>query len=137
MESSQIKFLRLHSDDDMIVALQPLKKGEKFIIDSKEIILQDDIPAKHKFSLGSYYTGDLLKMYGVIVGKANKDISPGNLISIDNLLHASEEYTGKTKAYHWKQSDNSKFIDRTFNGFVRKNGTVGTANYWLFIPTVL
>jgi altronate hydrolase len=36
----------------------------------------------------------------------------------------------------WKAPDVSKFVGRTFNGYHRADGRVGTANYWLFIPTV-
>jgi altronate hydrolase len=38
--------------------------------------------------------------------------------------------------YKWTAPDVSKFKNRTFNGYHRKDGSVGTANYWLFIPTV-
>ena len=38
--------------------------------------------------------------------------------------------------YRWTPPDVSKFAGRTFNGYHRSDGRVGTANYWLFIPTV-
>ncbi|WP_222949655.1 UxaA family hydrolase, partial [Micromonospora chalcea] len=38
--------------------------------------------------------------------------------------------------YQWQKPDVSRFANRTFNGYHRKDGRVGTANYWLFIPTV-
>src|SRR5690606_9199110 len=38
--------------------------------------------------------------------------------------------------YQWTPPDVSKFRDRTFMGYRRSDGRVGTANYWLFIPTV-
>ncbi|RZK93000.1 MAG: altronate dehydratase, partial [Pedobacter sp.] len=38
--------------------------------------------------------------------------------------------------YEWHAPDVAKFAGRTFNGYHRADGKVGTANYWLFIPTV-
>ena len=38
--------------------------------------------------------------------------------------------------FNWQPPDVSKFTGRTFNGYYRSDGRVGTANYWLFIPTV-
>ncbi|RYY90834.1 MAG: altronate dehydratase, partial [Chitinophagaceae bacterium] len=38
--------------------------------------------------------------------------------------------------FEWSAPDVSKFAGRTFNGYHRPDGRVGTANYWLFIPTV-
>ncbi len=44
-------------------------------------------------------------------------------------------YTGPATT-QWTPPDVSKFAGRTFNGYHRSDGRVGTANYWLFIPTV-
>ena len=38
--------------------------------------------------------------------------------------------------YQWTPPDVSKFKDARFFGYHRQDGRVGTANYWLFIPTV-
>ena len=57
-------------------------------------------------------------------------------MSSDNLKHASEVYAYKGLQQQWQTPDITKFTGKTFNGFHRKDGRVGTANYWLFIPTV-
>jgi altronate hydrolase len=75
-------------------------------------------------------------MYGVLVGKASQPIARGGLVSTRNLKHASSDYYGKTKEYPWTAPDVSKWVNRTFMGYHRSDGQVGTANYWLFIPTV-
>jgi altronate hydrolase len=36
----------------------------------------------------------------------------------------------------WIKPDVSKFVNRTFNGYHRSDGSVGTANYWVVIPMV-
>ena len=44
-------YLKIHKDDNVAVALSPLKEGTKVIIDDQEITLKEDIPQGHKFAL--------------------------------------------------------------------------------------
>jgi len=75
-------------------------------------------------------------MYGVMVGKAQSDIAKGGIISTVNLKHAAEPFIYRKTDFSWTAPDVAKFRNKTFNGYHRSNGDVGTANYWLFIPTV-
>jgi altronate hydrolase len=75
-------------------------------------------------------------MYGVLVGLASQDIPKGGLIHTFNLHHAATDFKGKQEEYHWTAPDVSKFQNRTFNGYHRIDGQVGTQNYWLVIPLV-
>lgn len=102
----------------------------------EDFVLQDDIPAKHKFVTTDLKTGDVVEMYGVMVGKAQTDIAKGGIISTSNLKHAAEPFFYRKTDFSWTAPDVSKFSNKTFNGYHRSNGDVGTANYWLFIPTV-
>eukprot|EP01118_Nematostelium_gracile_P005583 TRINITY_DN1773_c0_g3_i2.p1 TRINITY_DN1773_c0_g3~~TRINITY_DN1773_c0_g3_i2.p1 ORF type:complete len:502 (-),score=79.38 TRINITY_DN1773_c0_g3_i2:901-2406(-) len=80
--------------------------------------------------------GDEVLMYGVLVGKAICFIPKGGLMSIENTRHASQDYAYRAVDYQWQVPDVSAYQHRTFNGYHRRDGRVGTANYWLFIPTV-
>jgi altronate hydrolase len=53
-----------------------------------------------------------------------------------NVKHAAQPYSYRAANYQWHAPDVSKFKGRTFNGYHRSDGRIGTANYWLFIPTV-
>ena len=130
------KLLKVHPDDNVLVALTNLSKGETVDYNGEEFILQDDIAAKHKFVTSNLQTGDMVVMYGVMVGKAQSYIPKGGIISTANLKHAAEPFVYRKTDYTWSAPDVSKFSNRTFNGYHRSNGDVGTANYWLFIPTV-
>lgn len=44
-------YLKIHKDDNVAVALSPLKEGTKVIIDDQEITLKEYIPQGHKFAL--------------------------------------------------------------------------------------
>lgn len=130
------RILKIHPNDNVLVALQNLAKGETIIHDGHEYTLQDDIQAKHKFFMQDMNVGDHIMMYGVLVGKAQHFIPKGGLMDTENTKHASDPYEFRPYHYEWHAPDVSKFEGRTFNGYIRNDGRVGTANYWLFIPTV-
>ncbi|MBK9465899.1 MAG: altronate dehydratase [Chitinophagaceae bacterium] len=128
--------LKVHPKDNVIVALTNLSKGETISFEGFDYVLQEDIPAKHKFFMQDMKAGDEVIMYGVLVGKAQKDIVKGSRMSTENIKHAAEPYNYRQAKFEWQAPDISKFKGRTFNGYHRSDGRVGTANYWLFIPTV-
>ncbi len=131
------RFLKIHASDNVYVALTDLKAGENLTLnEGSSVILVDDVPAKHKFTEHAVQLNDEVRMYGVLVGKATQPIKAGGAIGTHNLKHQSEPYSGKTKSYQWTPPDVSKFKDKTFLGYHRKDGQVGTANYWLIIPLV-
>lgn len=130
------RILKINPKDNVLVALQDLSKGEEVRYDGQVYILQDDIPAKHKFFMQDMHAGDEITMYGVLVGKAQYDIPQGGIMTTDNTKHAADPYCFRPYNHHWEAPDVSRFAGRTFNGYARKDGRVGTANHWLFIPTV-
>lgn len=130
------KLVKVHPDDNVLVALTNLSKGDTVKYNDEEFVLQDDIPAKHKFVTTDLDAGDIVTMYGVMVGKAQTKIVKGGIISTANLKHAAEPFVYRKTDFAWTAPDVSKFSNKTFNGYHRSNGEVGTANYWLFIPTV-
>jgi altronate hydrolase len=130
------KVLRIHPSDNVLVALQDLQKGEIIEYNGNAYQLLENIPAKHKFFTNDLNTGDEVIMYGVLVGKAQNSIPKGALMSTGNIKHAAEAYDYHGSQYKWQAPDVSKFKDRTFMGYHRSDGRVGTANYWLFIPLV-
>lgn len=130
------KVLKIHPKDNVLVALQNLSKGETIQYENEEYILKDDIGAKHKFFTQDMHTGDKIIMYGVLVGKIQFDVPKGSRMTTENTKHAADPFEYRPYHYQWQAPDVSKFKDRTFNGYHRSDGRMGTANYWLFIPTV-
>lgn len=129
-------YLQINPSDNLLVALQDLKAGTVIEHQGNKITLQDDIAAKHKFTTEAIGKHGNAYMYGVLVGHASQDIPKGGLIHTFNLHHASQDFEGKLKDYTWSSPDVSKFKNRTFNGYHRADGQVGTQNYWLVIPLV-
>lgn len=130
------RVLKIHPKDNVLVALQNLVKGETIQYEGEAYILQEDINAKHKFFMQDMNTGDKVIMYGVLVGTVQSAVSRGSKMATANTKHAAEPYSYRPYHYQWQAPDVSKFKDRVFQGYHRSDGKVGTANYWLFIPTV-
>ncbi|MDP4261706.1 MAG: altronate dehydratase family protein [Bacteroidota bacterium] len=128
--------LKVHPKDNVLVALRDLGKGEAILYNGEQYALLDKIPAKHKFFTQDMHAGDKVIMYGVLVGKMQMDVPAGGLMTTNNVKHAAEPYAYRPYHYVWQAPDVSKFKGRTFNGYHRSDGRVGTANYWLFMPTV-
>ena len=119
-----------------MAALADLAKGTLVHNAQGDFLLATDTQAKHKFTTEQLRVGDEITMYGALVAKATKPIAQGESITMENVVHASSDYiVGKDKVT-WKAPDVSPWKDRTFNGYHRTNGQVGTANYWLIIPMV-
>jgi len=75
-------------------------------------------------------------MYGVKIGIALRPIPKGTRISLDNVTHATNTYQIRGQQHNWVAPDISTFKNRTFKGYHRADGKVGTRNYWLVIPLV-
>src|SRR5215213_8154941 len=129
-------FLKIHPNDNVLVALKDLKKGTVITYKEQKIAIQQDVPSKHKFFICDLNSGKEVTMYGTLVGKVQCNVSQGELMTTDNTKHAAGAYSYKGFNYQWQAPDISKFVDRTFDGYHRSDGRVGTANYWLFIPMV-
>jgi len=129
-------FLKIHPNDNVLVALKDLKKGTVITYKEQKIAIQQDVPSKHKFFICDLNSGKEVTMYGTLVGKVQCNVSQGELMTTENTKHAAGAYSYKGFNYQWQAPDISKFVDRTFDGYHRGDGRVGTANYWLFIPMV-
>lgn len=123
--------------DNLAVALRSLAAGETVELHGASFTLVEAIPAKQKFALQDFESGTRATMYGVTVGVATKPIARGGLISTENLKHDADGFTGKPRGeFRWAAPDVSRWQDRTFDGYHRADGSVGTANHWLVIPMV-
>ena len=127
-------YVQIDPKDNLIVAIDDLPKGTVASIAGKEITLKEDIKGKHKFTMSDVAIGDELFMYGVLIGKATEPIQEGCVINTSNVKHASTPYSDDWVDYQWTAPNIANFEGRTFNGYHRADGSVGTANYWLVIP---
>ena len=129
-------YLQIHPDDNVLVALQDMPAGTDISFNGHNIQLQQNISAKHKFLISDIGEGAPITMYGVLVGKASKNILQGESITTENVIHDANAFHEKDSSLEWQAPDVSKWKDRSFMGYQRTDGQVGTRNYWLVIPLV-
>ncbi|WP_026754660.1 UxaA family hydrolase [Sediminibacter sp. Hel_I_10] len=132
----QNKLIKVNPSDNVAVALINLEAGEVISFENEDIKVMSDVKAKHKIALDTFNDGDKIFMYGVLVGKANQTIKKGDVLTIDNVKHQSAKVSQKTDTIGWTKPDVSQWEDKTFMGYHREDGQVGTANVWLFFPLV-
>ena len=132
----QQRVLQLDARDNVLIALTDLRQGESIAFAGKEYVLAADVPAKHKFTMEHLAIGGKVIMYGVLVGKAEKPIARGERLTTGNVHHDASAFQAQTGSYHWQPPDASRFAQRTFLGYHRPDGQVGTRNYWIVVPLV-
>ena len=130
------KYLQIHPADNVLVALQDLVEGEEINFDGIRFSLPNRVKAKHKFSFSSFEKEHKIVMYGVLVGKTSHPLKQGELLTTENIYHAAEDFELRERKLDWHKPNVEHFKGRTFKGFHRSNGDVGTANHWIVIPMV-
>jgi altronate dehydratase len=86
--------LRLHPDDNVLVALRAVSRGTK----ANGVTVQSDIPLAHKVADAPIATGDPVVKYGMVIGRATADIAAGAHVHVHNM---ASQYT----ATHFRQED--------------------------------
>ncbi len=128
--------LQLDPRDNVLVALKNLSAGTEVRWGSASCPVTETIPAKHKMALADFEPGDLIRMYGMVVGEVTQGIPRGGLISTRNIRHRAEAYTSARQPVSASLPDSSAWAARAFMGYHRADGQVGTRNYWIVLPMV-
>jgi altronate hydrolase len=128
-------YLKINPADSVVVCLQPKKKGDIIEVDGQNIVLNQDTPAGHKVLIKDTPKGTDIIKYGYPIGHAREDLKAGDWVNENNLktnLSGTLEYTYQPV----NEELNIKQENRTFKGYVRKNGDVGVRNEVWVVPTV-
>ena len=128
--------LRIDPKDNVLVALSQLPAGQVITFAGEQYVPPSEIPAKQKFAIRDLAIGDEIIMYGGVVGLVRQAIPRGGLLSTRNVQHDASGFGPKVGDYAWTPPDVSGWSSRTFDGYYRADGQVGTRNYWLVIPLV-
>jgi len=136
MSTQKHSYIRIHPKDNVLVALQNLPQGTEINFEGQTFKLTDKVDAKHKFSVNALEPEEEIFMYGVLVGKATQPIPQGGPISTQTVHHASGEFHLGKRKLDWHQPDTTKYTGKTFSGYHRADGSVGTGNYWIVVPMV-
>ena len=131
----QTTFLKINPADSVVVCLQAKKKGERIDVDGQTIVINQDTPAGHKVLIKDVREGEDIIKYGYPIGHARQDLKAGDWVNENNLktnLSGTLEYTYQSV----NEPLTIKKENRTFRGYVRKNGDVGVRYEVWVVPTV-
>ncbi len=128
--------LQIDPRDNVGVALTPLTAGSDVECGKTILRVAESIPAKHKIALTELAPGDVIRLYGMLVGEATALIPRGGRLTQRNVRHRAETYTATRQPVTYHLPDASAWAGRTFMGYHRADGQVGTRNYWLVLPLV-
>lgn len=114
--------VRLHPSDNVVVATTRLVKGTRLA--QEHVVLTEDISSGHKIATEAIPIGDAVRKYGQIIGAATAPIAAGAHVHVHNLA-VSDLRAAPTGKNHSPRNE----PQRSFMGYRRANGRVGTRNY--------
>ncbi|KZD12769.1 UxaA family hydrolase [Oceanibaculum pacificum] len=120
-------FVRLHPADNVVVARLALMPGTA--LPGEGVSAAGSIPAGHKVATKPIAAGEPVRKYNQIIGFATEEIAAGAHVHVHNveMQDFERDYAFSSDM---RPTDMVPEAERaTFQGFVRKNGTVGTRNY--------
>ncbi len=124
--------VKLNPKDNIVIALRDLDAGMQPV--SESVPLNAPVLRGHKIAIASIQAGENIIRYGQIIGQAKCDIAPGEHVHVHNLgmgAHQQDYAHASSNAPLPALSE-----DRTFDGYHRTDGKVGTRNYIGILTTV-
>jgi altronate hydrolase len=124
----------LREDDNVAVAARPIPRGAVLELGGRSIEVREPIGLGHKVALAAIAAGEPVRKYGQIIGFASRAIAPGSRVHVENLRADlfERDYAHATEHPEPPRPDRL----RTFRGYLRPDGRVGTRNYVAVISTV-
>jgi len=118
--------LRLHSRDNVMVAIDEIRQGER---PADGPLARERVPRGHKIATARVVEGEPILKFGQIIGFASKPIEAGDWVHEHNC--AVHEFA---REYHFGEDARPETIlplgeRAVFQGYRRANGKAGTRNY--------
>jgi altronate hydrolase len=120
--------IQLHPSDDVAIARVPLSPGTDLSINGRPIHVTEVIPPGHKIALNHKAPGEMLHRYGQRIGRALREIQPGQHVHMHNLSYQELETSYEFPDREVQIPATSKSVPR-FLGYQREDGRAGTRNY--------
>ncbi len=121
--------------DNVAVARQDLAKGSEVVCPWGSFKVRDAIPFGHKLAIRAIGAGSEVIKYSQVIGTAAMSIVPGDWVHTHNLRLTHDldkaEFAVQIPPTPGLPID----LPRTFNGYVRPDGRVGTRNYIAVLAT--
>jgi len=117
--------LRLHADDNVVIARSPLAPGTD--LPGEGVSVRSAVPSGHKLATRPIAAGEPVRRYGQVIGFATQAIAPGDHVHTQNLAMGEFE-----RAYAFATlARPPAYVEppATFLGLKRAGGRVATRNY--------
>ena len=118
--------IRLHPNDDVVIARQQLMSGATV----ENIAVRGLIPPGHKIATRAIASGEPVRRYNQIIGFASQAIAAGEHIHVHNLnLGDNKGDFARDYAFCADVKPAARLLHAEFMGHVRADGRVATRNY--------
>jgi altronate dehydratase len=126
------RMLTLHPHDNIAVALADIPAGEIDVVTGLKVL--QSVKQGHKIATATISAGQNVLRYGQTIGQATAHIAVGEHVHVQNL--GMGEHT-----YDYAHASEAKPLTasadvRTFKGYHRADGSVGTRNYLGILTSV-
>lgn len=131
------KIFQINTADNVVVAVEPLTKGEKLEFNGNTYIAQSDIPAGHKMAIKAIAQGENVIKYGFPIGSAKEAVTAGAWLHTHNVKSRLGNLL--TYEYEPEQAGNTSIKndhEYYFMGYERADGSAGIRNEVWIVPTV-
>ncbi|ROZ74382.1 UxaA family hydrolase [Ramlibacter sp. WS9] len=119
--------IRLHANDNVLVARSPLALGQD--LPEFGVRVRAQVPAGHKIAASRIAQGEQVRKYNAVIGVAARDIEAGEYVHTHNLALVEFD-RDPAFGQDVKPIDYVPDAQRArFMGFVREDGRVGTRNF--------
>lgn len=126
--------ISLAPGDNVCVATCNLLAGAEVSTNGRSIKLTGPVGLGHKIATQAIPRGERVYKYGQTIGFATADIRPGDFVHTHNL--AAGEFARDYAFASEVPADPAPLEGKTFQGYRRADGRVGTRNYLAVISTV-
>ena len=131
----QTAYLQINKGDNVVVCLRPINAGEEIKIGNHAVQALRNTPAGHKILLCDTPKDKPIIKYGYPIGRAKENLKAGEWVNENNI----QTNLSGTLEYEYHPAIKPLSIeqeDKSFKGFMRKNGEVGIRNEIWIVPTV-
>jgi altronate hydrolase len=132
--AATVDVVLVHPDDNVCVAARDLDLGADVTAGRRTVTLTGRVRLGHKIALAPIAKGQRVTRYGQTIGFATGDIDPGDWVHTHNMTAGEFE-----RDYQYASAippEPPAIQGRTFQGYRRADGRVGTRNYLAVISTV-
>jgi len=121
-------------NDPVAIAKKEIPAGTQLEIEGRRLVTTTPVRRGHRFALRDVPDGEYITQFGYPFARS-KGITQGELLTEGNTLPDIPESNPAAFAPPPLTELKPEYAAMTFQGYRRPNGSVGTRNYYLVVPT--